>query len=83
MLEISGNIWEKNQHMSQGKLFIQNFWGTVMKQLPKAQGTGAVGVSLLLLHTLASTCCSTVHMLQGERQPEVWNMTPYPWESGF
>jgi hypothetical protein len=69
--------------MSQGKLFIQNFWGAVMKQLREAQDTGPVGVSLLLLHTLTSTCCSNMHMLQGGRQQEVWSTTPYPCVSGF
>jgi len=38
--------------MSQGRWFIQNFWGTVMKQLHKAQDTDTVVVSVLLLHTL-------------------------------
>jgi hypothetical protein len=54
-----------------------------MKQLYKAQDTDAVAVSVLLLHTLTPTCCSNVHMIQGERQQEVWNMTPYPLVSGF
>jgi len=69
--------------MSQGKLFIRNFWGTVMKQLHKAQDTGSVGVSVLLLHTITSTCCSSMHVLQGGRKSEVWNMTSYPWVSGL
>jgi hypothetical protein len=54
-----------------------------MKQLRKAQDTGAVGVSILLLHTITFTCCSSMHVLRGGRQTEVWNMTPYPWVSGF
>jgi len=54
-----------------------------MKQLYKAQDTEAVGVTLLLLHTLTSTCCSTVHMLQGGRQQGVWNLTRNPLVSGF
>jgi hypothetical protein len=83
MFEISRNIWEKDQHISQGKLVIQNFWGTVMKQLHKTQDTEAVVVSVLLLHKLTSTYSSNVHMLQGGRRQEVWNMTPYPWVSGF
>jgi len=32
---------------------------------------------------LTSTCFSNVHMLQGGRQQEVWNMMPYPWVSGI